>query len=148
VGGRIAFSSGGWVPFVYVMRTDGSGLRKLPPPPTLHGWPDSADPDWSPDGRRIVFASVAGPGIDFEIWVMNASGKQWMQLTKNRVHDSSPVWSPDGRRIAFVRGDPDPDSWAIYVMNADGSGARKLTKGASPAWQPLARRAPQATNRS
>ena len=146
-GGWVAFDSGGYVPFVYVMRTNGRNLRKLPPPPTLRGWPDSTNPDWSPDGRRIVFASVAGSD-SVEIWVMNASGKQWVQLTKNRVHDSSPVWSPDGRRIAFVRGDPDPDSWAIYVMNADGSGARKLTKGASPAWQPLARRAPQATNRS
>ena len=146
-GGWLAFDSGGWVPFVYEMRTNGRNLRKLPPPPMLRGWPDSTNPDWSPDGRRIVFASVAGSD-SIEIWVMSASGKQWVQLTKNRVHDSSPVWSPDGRRIAFVRGNPDPDSWEIYVMKADGSGARKLTKGASPAWQPLAHRVPPATDRS
>lgn len=146
-GGWLAFDRGGYVPVVYVMRTDGRNLRELPPPPTLRGWPDSTDPDWSPDGRRIVFASVAGPGTDFEIWVMDASGKQWVQLTENRVHDGSPAWSPDGRRIAFLRGG-NPDSWEIYVMNADGTGVEKLTKGASPAWQPVARRAPQATNRS
>lgn len=135
-GGWLAFNAGGYVPLVYVMRTNGRNVRKLPPPPTLRGWPDSLDPDWSPDGRRIVFASIAGPGIDFEVWVMNASGKQWVRLTTNRVQESSPVWSPDGRRIAFVRGKP--FFGGIYVMNADGTGVRKLTKGASPAWQPMA----------
>ena len=132
VGGRIVFSSGGYVPFIYVMRADGSGLRKLPPPPTLGGWPDSTKPDWSPDGRRIVFASVAGSD-SMEIWAMNASGLQWVQLTKNRFFDDAPVWSPDGRRIAFVR-----RFAGIYVMNADGSGQKRLTGGASPAWQPVA----------
>lgn len=137
--GRIAFISGGFVPVVYVMRTNGRNLRELLPPPTLRGWPDSTNPDWSPDGRRIVFASVVGSD-SFEIWVMNASGKQWVQLTKNRVHDSSPVWSPDGRRIAFVRGHgAGPNgSWEIYVMNADGTGATRLTynrvRDGSPAW--------------
>ena len=133
-GGWLAFDSGGWVPFVYVMRTNGSGLRKLPPPSTLRGWPDSTDPDWSPDGRRIVFASVVGPSDSMQIWVMNASGKQWVQLTKNRFHDGSPVWSPDGRRIAFVR----RFRPVIYVMNADGTSEKRLTAGASPAWQPVA----------
>lgn len=132
-GGWLAFNAGGYVPLVYVMRTNGRDFRKLPPPPTLRGWPDSLDPDWSPDGRRIVFASVAGPGTDPEIWVMNANGRRWVRLTENRVDDGQPVWSPDGGRIAFSR-----EFAAIYAMNADGTGETRLTAGANPAWQPVA----------
>jgi TolB protein len=141
-GGWVAFDSGGYVPFVYVMRTNGRNLRKLPPP-TLRGWPDSTDPDWSPDGRRIVFASVVGSSDSMQIWVMNASGKQWVQLTRNRVPSGSPAWSPDGRKIALLRGDWAKDrSWEIYVMQADGTGVTRLTnnrvRDGSPAWQPVA----------
>lgn len=136
-GGWVAFASGSWVRDVYVMRTNGRNLRNLP---TERGFWYLTDPDWSPDGRRIVLTSCASY-TNCEIWVTNASGKQRVQLTKTKslVHDLDPVWSPDGRRIAFLRGDL-AESWEIYVMSADGSGARKLTQNrvaeSSPAWQP------------
>ncbi len=138
-GGWVAFASGSWVRDVYVMRTNGRNLRNLP---TERGFWYLTDPDWSPDGRRIVLTSCASY-TNCEIWVMNASGKQRVQLTKtkNLVHDLDPVWSPDGRRIAFLRGDL-VESSEIYVMNADGTGVTRLTHNRiderSPAWQPAA----------
>lgn len=117
------------------MRTNGRNLRKIP----RGGFFDSAQPAWSPDGRRIAFAhSTPNTSTDdagYDIWVMNANGTAHERLTTNQVYDGSPSWSPDGRRFAFVRGNP--YGGKISVMNANGTGVtRLLSIGANPAWQP------------
>jgi len=56
----------------------------------------SGDPDWSPDGRRIAFAS------DGEIWLMGADGGGKRRLVGTELRDHSPAWSPDGSKVAFV----------------------------------------------
>ena len=126
VGDRIAFDSGGWVPAVYVMRTDGTGLRKI-----TSGC--SHQPDFSPDGRKVVFVDC---DRGHEIWVMSATGRSRARLTPYEVGEAHPDWSPDGREIAFVF----VRAHEISVMNADGTGARRTTRisGGSPAWQPVA----------
>ena len=133
-GGWLVFDSGGWVSDVYVMRTNGTGLRNLT---SGGGWVGAGQPSWFPDGRRIVFGRPSG------IWVMDARGRALVQLTSNKAGDSVPDWSPDGRRIAFVRRlEPKNESSSeIYVMNADGTGVKRLTHNrvgeGSPAWQPI-----------
>ena len=137
-GGWLAFDSGSYVPYVYVMRTDGSGLHKVAPKQI-----EGAQPDWSPDGRRIAYARpVAFPETpnsiapeNAEIWVMSASGTSQVRLTKNRLYDASPAWSADGQRIVFVR--EHSGTSEIWVINADGTSEKRLTTGGSPAWQPL-----------
>lgn len=76
-------------------------------------------PTWSPDGRKIAFASERDGNS--EIYVMNADGSNVTRLTD--AGGNFPAWSPDGRRIAFASGGG-PD---IYVMNADGSIVTRLT---------------------
>lgn len=66
----------------------------------------AADPQWSPDGRSIAYATVPTPKADdgsvSDIWVVDvASGKQ-RKLVENDGTDTAPRWSPDGRRIAFL----------------------------------------------
>jgi len=91
--------------------------------------------DYSPDGRRIAFASNRLGSR--EIWVADANGENPLQLTQfgGPVPGSS-VWSPTVPDIAF---DGRPAGNAdIFVVSSTGGPVRQLTKDASedarPAW--------------
>ena len=93
------------------------------------------NPQYAPDGRRIVFASDRSGGSD--IWLCDSDGANPIQLT-NLAHTSTgtPRWSPDGGQIAFdslAAGNRD-----LYVVSADGGRPRRLTKESSedvcPSW--------------
>ena len=80
-------------------------------------------PDYSPDAKRIAFASNRDGAT--EIYTMRADGSDVRRLTFNNAEDDCPAWSPDGTRIAFQsRRDGHME---IYVMNADGSNQRNLS---------------------
>ena len=57
-------------------------------------------PDWSPDGRFIVYASSSGEAI--ELWLLDLESGRSSQLTHGGAVNVEPRWSPDGRRIAYV----------------------------------------------
>ncbi len=57
-------------------------------------------PDWSPDGRFVAYASYTGDAIELRLLEL-ATGRSW-PLTAGGFVDVEPRWSPDGTRIAFV----------------------------------------------
>jgi TolB protein len=57
-------------------------------------------PDWSPDGRFIVYASSVGEVI--ELMLLDLSSGQSSQLTHGGAVNLEPRFSPDGRQILFV----------------------------------------------
>jgi len=99
--------------------------------------PTSESPDWSPDGRKIVFSRSDGDS-GRDIYVMNADGSRQHVLLRADGDDYDPDWSPDGRRIAFTA--YRNDNFDIYVMNADGTGVTRLTsdeaEDGEPDWSP------------
>jgi TolB protein len=60
-----------------------------------------ARPDFSPDGKRIVYASYLGQQWH-QLWVMPAQGGDAFPLSYGDFDNVAPRWSPDGRRIAFI----------------------------------------------
>ena len=135
-GGRIAFTSQrDGNNEIYTMNADGSGLTRL----TNNSAGDS-HPDWSPDGRKIAFASRRGGGNN-DIYIMNADGSGVERITTDN-YSGSPSWSPDGRRIAFVS--RRSGAWEIYVMDADGSNVARVTNNSmdegKPSWSRDGRR--------
>jgi TolB protein len=57
-------------------------------------------PDWSPDGRRIVYASYRNDAIELRLLDL-ATGESAQLVAGGAVH-LEPRWSPDGRRLAFA----------------------------------------------
>jgi TolB protein len=57
-------------------------------------------PDWSPDGRWIVYASYRDDAV--ELWLLEAASGRVHPLTANGAVNLEPRWSPDGKRVAFV----------------------------------------------
>jgi Tol biopolymer transport system component len=110
--------------------------ERVPAPARLifSTFPDD-NPQYSPDGTRIVFGS--NRSWSGEIWVCNSDGSNALPLT-NLAHSNTgtPRWSPDGRRIAF-------DSLAegnfdIYVVSASGGKPQRITtepaEDVCPSW--------------
>lgn len=110
---------------LWVMRADGSGKVRVAG--------NAEGLSWSPDGRRIAYASNLG---GLHIRIVNSDGSGDRRLTARTLSAFQPAWSPDGDRIAFVALNPNE----IMLVNPDGSGLENLTHGLgeedSPAWSP------------
>jgi Tol biopolymer transport system component len=84
-GTKIAFSG---AYDVYVINVDGSGQTNL----TRSNSKSNYDPEWSPDGVRIVFARETEGYSD--IYTMNPDGSDVDRLTTKPGEDFAPTWQP------------------------------------------------------
>mgnify|MGYP001579546272 CR=1 FL=1 len=106
-------------------------------------------PQYSPDGKRIAFASNRTGNL--EIWACDSEGRNPVQLTSWAAQDKgSPRWSPDGRWIALdVIQDRQRD---IYVVAGEGGFSRRLTSEPTnevrPSWSQDGRWVYFASNRT
>jgi len=111
---------------IFTITPDGTNRKQL----TFER--DNGRSDWSPDGKRIAFASKTTM-TNARPWVavMDADGSNQKLL----VEGDAPDWSPDGTQIAFSS----PDG-QIWVMNTDGSMVRRITQSNTakfgPSWSP------------
>ena len=134
---------------ISVMDADGSNITRLNQVAPIcdqgfnagfPAWRD-ANPQWSPDGTRILFQRnffcTGDPVTDEpDIFVMDTDGSNVTNLTNSPGHEGTPRWSPDGTRIVFYTSD------GVSIMNADGSGVTQIAANGAggfherPVWGP------------
>jgi len=126
---------------VYLVRPDGSGLRRVTSDRAPRGGNrvGAYSAAWSPDGRRLAFASDRDG--DDDIYIVRLDGTNLRKVTRNLVDDSNPSWSPEGRRIVFDRTDYERDRRAIVVVDLATGMESELAHSdddfvSDPAWQP------------
>jgi Tol biopolymer transport system component len=112
-----------------------------------------AEGGWSPDGKKLVFASNRQAyesklskedqerlKIDkqyfMEIYTADADGSNVKRLTNTPGYDGGPFFSADGQRICWRRFTPKGDVAEVWTMNADGSEPKPLTKLGAMSWAP------------
>jgi dipeptidyl aminopeptidase/acylaminoacyl peptidase len=136
-------------PHIYSMRPDGSQLRNLTPRLGDAPW----DPDFSPSGKVIAFATE-GNQLRGDIFTMRANGGPIRRLTNRVTHDrrhdnphfprpfgyTNPAFSPAGDSIlAVARSGTSPRLARIRLADPDHPhvfGTSLL--GSAPAWAPAA----------
>jgi len=133
--GLIAFASKqSGKPQIWVIDLQGNNLRQVTD--MLEG---ACQPDWSPDGSRLVFISPCDrndesyPGSG--LFIINLDGTNLTPLPSVPGGDYDPAWSPDGKNIAFtsLRVSNRP---RIYVINIDSNETIRLSGQYSRDMQP------------
>jgi Tol biopolymer transport system component len=92
------------------------------------------DPDWQPNGGRIIFQRREND--HWEIYSVAPDGSGLRALTfpsftlvTKLPSNVAPAWSPDGQHIVYLSNRQPNQSagdWGVWVMNADGSNQRRL----------------------
>jgi TolB protein len=96
------------------------------------GAPAQERPAWKPEAADLLFAS--GRDGNFEIYLLRAGQKEWINLSNHKAGDNWPVWSPDGARVAFQTNRA--GNLDIWTMKADGSEQVALTSDPEPDYLP------------
>ncbi len=115
---------------IYRMNVDGSNLQRLSDSLPVVPIPIV----WASTGDWLAF----GSGTDADVYVLDKTGENLVNLTDNPAQDNFETWSPNGQQILFTS---DRDGvLAIYIIGIEGGEATRLTdaetNNAGPDWSP------------
>lgn len=118
---------------IYTFDTKSRSLNQLTTSPGR-----DIEPDWSPDGKMVAFASDRDDPTGLNVYIMNADGSEQHPITQHAGYALSPSWSSDGQQLVFHT------NWEtklqLYTINITGGLPKKLvnTPGNAymPSWSP------------
>ncbi len=102
---------------LYVMRADGSDLRRLTDAPGYDG-----GPFYSHDGRRIVWRRFAPDGATAEIYTMSADGSGAAAITRLGAMSWAPFFHPSGDYVIFATNLQGFQNFELYMVDSEGRG--------------------------
>ena len=82
-----------------------------------------ANPNLSPDGKRVAFDQASPGGREIGVWVYDLAKDSATRLTLSASLNQVAVWSPDGQQLVFTSNRTVFNR--MFVKNADGSGAEQ-----------------------
>ena len=125
--GRIAYASIAYAsgdqsePYfgpIYTIKPGGSGKSKVT---------NGLAPSYSPDGKRIAYATLHNKGNDADIYTIDVGGGGKSKVTTG----GPPSYSPDGKRLVFSDLDKTsskhPGDYEIYTVDARGGDKTQVT---------------------
>lgn len=95
---------------------------------------DDAGPVFSPDGKRIAFASNRSG--NWSLYMMDLDGKNTVQLTNSRTQDLHPSFSPDGNWLAYSSLGARSGQWELWIIDIASNTRKMVGEGLFPAWSP------------
>ncbi len=123
---------------LFTMKPDGTELRQLthveavPPPELFRQFPGAARPDWSPDGRTIMFTEN-----DCTIAFIDVAGGDPWRVTPEAagsggmtICEAGARFAPDGRSIVYER--CLDTACAIWTMDVEGRDRKPVTHACAP----------------
>jgi Tol biopolymer transport system component len=106
---------------LFTIDPDGTGQRQIT---DLRG--DAIAPEWSPDGKRIVFEYDRPKDAGCVVMLIDADGANPFEIPGGRGCDNQPSFTPDGRRLVFVRYDAKADRERIVSTDLEGRDVRVI----------------------
>ena len=152
---------------IYTMDSNGKNVKRLTNELGYDG-----GPFWSADGKKIVYRSYhpnteaeilrykqkLGENLieptTFELWVMDANGKNKKQITRLGAASFAPFFHPDGKRIIFCSNynTGSVRNFDLFMINTDGTGLERITFNESfdgfPMFSPDGKKLVFASNRN
>ena len=106
-----------WAMEIYLMRADGSEVKRLTDVPGYDG-----GPFFSPDGKKICWRRFTEDDSQAEVWTMNVDGSDPQQITKLGAMSWAPYFHPSGEYLIFTTNKHGFDNFELYLAAASGQG--------------------------
>lgn len=111
---------------IWIVNANGTGLHQITQRRPGNSW--DLMPQWSPDGKRLIFVRVDLSRQADAIFTVNIDGTRLFQVSPWELNGGNgPDWSPNGQWILFTS-EPKDGSANLYTIHPDGTDATNLTK--------------------